>query len=171
MFWAPVFIFISDSSALLGRLSCGLIDLIVYNCHNKYTFLSFCHFFWREKTDKTRKYLKFAIFVCPENGRQRLLAAQSINTERASWSLHKNVYVKNHEPRGDKISWKIILSYIPHRERRNTTSPQYSTSSRNNCSIRYFFCFFRRSSLFILSMYKTIHLSVFIYIVIYSIII
>ena len=38
--------------------------------------------YFHEKMDKTRKYSKSAIFVWYENGRWRLLGAQSINTER-----------------------------------------------------------------------------------------
>ena len=38
--------------------------------------------YFHEKTDKTRKYSKSAIFIWYENGRWRLLGAQSINTER-----------------------------------------------------------------------------------------
>ena len=40
--------------------------------------------FFHDKTDKTRKYTKSAIFVWYENSRRRLLGAQSINAERAS---------------------------------------------------------------------------------------
>ena len=38
---------------------------------------------FHEKTGKTGKYSKSAIFVWYENGRPRLLGAQSTNTERA----------------------------------------------------------------------------------------
>ena len=64
------------------------IDLTVatYHMHLQCTFLSLWVYanFFHEETDKTRKYLKSAIFVWYENGRQRLLGAQSINSERAS---------------------------------------------------------------------------------------
>ena len=52
------------------------IDLTVATYHIQYTFLSLGQFF-HEKTDKTRKFSKSY-----ENGRRRLLGAQSINTER-----------------------------------------------------------------------------------------
>ena len=58
------------------------IDLTVATCHIQSTFLSLCQFV-QEKTDKIRKYSKSAIFVWYENGRRRLLGAQSIYTERA----------------------------------------------------------------------------------------
>ena len=45
-------------------------------------FSEFLAIFLHEKTDETRKYAKSAIFVSYENGRRRLLGAQSINTER-----------------------------------------------------------------------------------------
>ena len=60
------------------------IDLTVATCHIQYAFLTK---FFHEKTDKTRKYSKSAIFVWYENGRRQLLGAQSINTERASLRL------------------------------------------------------------------------------------
>ena len=47
--------------------------------------------------DKTWKYWKAVIFVWYENSHRRLLGAQSINTERASWTpilkkkIHNNV--------------------------------------------------------------------------------
>ena len=40
------------------------IDLTVATCHIQYTFLSLCQLFcFHEKTNKTRKYSKSAIFV------------------------------------------------------------------------------------------------------------
>ena len=60
------------------------------DARTEYTFLSLCEFFFfffHEKTDKMWKYWKSAIFVWYENGRRRLLGAQSINTERASLRL------------------------------------------------------------------------------------
>ena len=77
MLCALVFIFTSSSSALLGcpRARCGLL-VAIFNT----LFWVYANFF-HEKTDKTQTYSKFAIFVCYENGRRRLLGAQSINTE------------------------------------------------------------------------------------------
>ena len=69
MLCAPVFIFTPGSSKATS--------------HIQYTFLSLCQFV-PEKTDKTREYSKSTIFVSYENGRQRLLGAQSINAKRAS---------------------------------------------------------------------------------------
>ena len=76
----PVFIFTSGSSALLGRprsgLSIWLSLLAIFNT----LFWVYANLF-HEKTDKTRKYSKSAIFVWYQNGRRRLLGAQSINHE------------------------------------------------------------------------------------------
>ena len=81
MLWAPAFLFTLGSSALLERPRCGLwIWLSLLAIFNP-LFWVYANCF-HEKTDKTRKYLKSAIFVWCENGRQRLLAAQSINTEK-----------------------------------------------------------------------------------------
>ena len=60
MLCTPVFIFTSGSSALLGR---WFIALTVATCHIQSTFLSWCQFIFHQKTDKTRKYSKSAIFV------------------------------------------------------------------------------------------------------------
>ena len=82
---APVFnIFTSASSALLGHSK----HAVVYQSDCRYLPYSI-HFselmpFFYEKMDKTRKVQKSAIAVWYENGRQRLLDAQSINTDRAS---------------------------------------------------------------------------------------
>ena len=80
---ASVFIFTPGSSALLGHPRCGLSiwlsPLVIFST----LFWAYAHVF-HEKTDKTRKYSKSAIFVWKENGRQWLLDAQSINTERVS---------------------------------------------------------------------------------------
>ena len=81
---APVFIFSRGSSALLvGHPRCGLsIWLSLFAIFNPlfWVYANVLH----EKTDKTRKYSKSAIFVRYEKGRRRLQGAQSINTERAT---------------------------------------------------------------------------------------
>ena len=74
----PVFIFTSGSSALRAP-TLWFIDLTVATYHIQYTFLSLCHFFSRENGQNTKM-----LEVSYENGRRRLLGAQSINTERAS---------------------------------------------------------------------------------------
>ena len=56
--------------------------------------------FFHDKTDKTRKYTKSAIFVWYENGRRRLLAAQSINAERASFNESE-----------DREVWRFTVPY------------------------------------------------------------
>ena len=80
MLCAPVFIFTSGSSALLGHprygLSIWLSLLAIFN-----TLLWVYANLFHEETDKARKYSKSAIFIWNENGRRRLLGAQSINTE------------------------------------------------------------------------------------------
>ena len=74
-------VFTSGSSALSSFRYPILwsIDLTVSICHIQYTFLSLCQFF-HEKTDKTKNTWS-TIFVWYENGRQRSLGVQSINTE------------------------------------------------------------------------------------------
>ena len=59
------------------------IDVTVAIAIFKTLFWVYADFF-HEKMDTTRKYSKSGIFVQYENGRRRLLGAQSINTERAS---------------------------------------------------------------------------------------
>ena len=90
-FCACVYIYIRQLSYFRAP-TLWFIDLTVATCHIQYTFLSLCQFF-HEKTDKIRKYSKSAIFVWYENGRQWLLGAQSINTERASMISNVNIYV------------------------------------------------------------------------------
>ena len=78
---APVFIFTSGSSAHLGRPHCGLSIwlslLAIFNTR----FWGYVNYFTRKRTkhENTRS----AFFVWYENGRRRLLGAQSINTESA----------------------------------------------------------------------------------------
>ena len=73
MLCAPVFIFTSGSSALLGCPGCGLLMglslLAIFNT----LFWVYVNLF-REKTDKTW-------YVWYENGRLQLLDAKTINTE------------------------------------------------------------------------------------------
>ena len=80
MLCAPVFVFKSGSSALSGRPRCGLSIWVSLLSISNTLFWVYVNLF-HEKTDKTRKYV---IFVWYENGRRRLLSAQSINTESAS---------------------------------------------------------------------------------------
>ena len=78
MLCAPVFIFTSGSSALLGRPRCGssiwLSLLTMFNTLCR-VYVNLFH----EKMDKTWTYS--TIFVWNKNGRLRLLGAQSINIE------------------------------------------------------------------------------------------
>ena len=89
MLCVPVFIFISGSSISSFRApTLWFINLTVATCHIQCTFLGLCQFL-HEKTDKTWKYLKSAIFIWYENGRRRLLGAQSINTFKRINSLEE----------------------------------------------------------------------------------
>ena len=83
MLYAPVFIFTSGSSAPLGRPRCGLSIWLSLLAIFNTLFWLYANLF-HEKTDKTRKYWKSAIFLWYKDGRRRLLGAQSINTESAS---------------------------------------------------------------------------------------
>ena len=76
MLCAPVFIFTSGSSTLLGRPCCGLsIRLSLLAIFNT-LFWVYANYF-HKKTDKTRKYSKSAIFVLSENGCRRLPVTQA----------------------------------------------------------------------------------------------
>ena len=66
------------SSALLGRPRCGLSIWLSLVAIFSALFWVYATFFFHEKMDKARKYLKSAIFESYENGRRRLLGAQSI---------------------------------------------------------------------------------------------
>ena len=81
MLCAPVFIFTSGYSAILGSPRCVLF--IFATCHIQYTFF----FFLRENGQSTK------ILEVRQNGRRRLLGAQSINTERALSEL-SNPFVR-----------------------------------------------------------------------------
>ena len=83
---ACVDIYTRQLSSFRAPCTLWFIDLTIATCHTQYTFLSLCQFF-HKKTDKTRKYSKSAIFVWYQNGRRRLLDAQSINAERASLKI------------------------------------------------------------------------------------
>ena len=77
MLCAPVFIFTSGSSALLGWPCCGLsiwLSLLAIFNTLSWVYVNLSH----EKTSSNS-----AIFVWYENGRRRILGAQSINTESA----------------------------------------------------------------------------------------
>ena len=79
LLWAPVFIFTSGSSALLGRPRCGLsVRLLLLSIFN--TLFGIYVNVFHEKTDKTRKYSKAETKMAADG----LSGAQSINTERAS---------------------------------------------------------------------------------------
>ena len=72
MLCAPVFIFTSGSSALLGRPRCGLATglSLLATFHTLFWVDANFFFFFYEETDKTWKYSKSAIFVWYENGRR-----------------------------------------------------------------------------------------------------
>ena len=76
MLCAPVFIFTSGSSTLLGCPCCGLSIwlslLVIFNT----LFWVYANYF-HKKTDKTRKYSKSAIFVLSENGCRQLPVTQA----------------------------------------------------------------------------------------------
>ena len=79
MLCAPVFIFTSGSSALLGRPCCGLSIWLSLLAIFITLFWVYVNFFFHEKTDKTWN-------VWCENHRRHLLGTQSINGERGSLS-------------------------------------------------------------------------------------
>ena len=91
MLCAPVFIFTSGSSALLGRPRCGLSIWLSLLAIFNTLFWVYANFFTRKRT-KHETYSKSAIFVWYENGRRWLLGAQSINTERVSLIEKLQVY-------------------------------------------------------------------------------
>ena len=125
MLCAPVFIFTSSSSALLGRPLCAisiwLSLLAIFNA----LFWVYASCF-QEKTDKTRKYSKSAILLWYENGRRRFLGAQSINTERASLrsfhfhfvSLAQNFKILFH------LSFSLSRANLTTTRRRRQTKPK-----------------------------------------------
>ena len=90
MLCAPVFIFTSGSSALLERPRYGLsiwLSLLAKFNPLLWVYANIFH----EKTDKTREYsAKSVIFVWYENGRWRLLGAQSINSERYFFDCYRH---------------------------------------------------------------------------------
>ena len=93
MLCAPVFIFTSSSSALLGRPRCGLsIWLSLLAIFNTLFGVYGISFFTRKRT-KDENTRKSSFFVIYENGRRRLRGAQSINTERASLILSLSGFV------------------------------------------------------------------------------
>ena len=81
---APVFIFTSGSSALLGHPRCGLsVWLSLLAIFNKFFWVDAICFF-HEKTDETRKYSSSAIFVWYENGRRHwIIRCPNHYTEKA----------------------------------------------------------------------------------------
>ena len=83
MVCAPVFIFTSGSSALLGRPHCGLSICLSLVAIFNALFWVHVNFLY-EKTAKTQKHSTSTILVSYENGRRQLLGAQSINSERTS---------------------------------------------------------------------------------------
>ena len=80
MLCAPVFIFTSGSSAILGLPRCSLSIWLSLLAIFKTPFWVYADYFY-EKTDKTRRYSKSVTSVWYENGRRRLLGAQSTNTK------------------------------------------------------------------------------------------
>ena len=84
MLCAPVFIFTSGSSALLGRPRCGLsIWLSLLVIFNTLFWVYWCQIVFTRKRKK-HENTRSAIFVWYENVRRRLLGVQSINTEITS---------------------------------------------------------------------------------------
>ena len=79
---ASIYIYIRQLSSFWAP-TLWFIGLTVVACHIQYTFLSLCQFCSRE--NGTRNYAKAAILLWYENGRRRLLGAQSINAERTSF--------------------------------------------------------------------------------------
>ena len=88
MLCAPVFIFTSGSSALLGCPRCGLSIWLSPLAISNTLFWVYVNFLRENRQNMKIQDMKSAIFVRYENGRQGLLSAQSINTERASLSCH-----------------------------------------------------------------------------------
>ena len=123
MLCAPVFLFTSDSSALLGRPRCGLSIWLSLLAIFNTLFWLYVNFFFHEKTDKTRKYSKSDILVWYENDHRRLQGAQSINTERACLQifLHQefNSAVEGrvvHQlwTHTSPLTYRIVLWHRPH---------------------------------------------------------
>ena len=56
--YAPVFIFTSDTSALLGHPWCGLSIFTVSTCHIQYTFLSLWPFFFSQENRQNTKNIR-----------------------------------------------------------------------------------------------------------------
>ena len=80
---APVFIFTSSSSALLGCPGCGLSVWLSLLAIFNTLFWVYVNFFKRKRTKhKNTRSLPFSCHT--KIGRRRLLGAQSINTEKAS---------------------------------------------------------------------------------------
>ena len=83
----PVYIYIRQISSFRAP-TLWFIDLIVTTCHIQYTFLSWFQFFY-EKTGKTRKYSKSAIFGLNENGRRRLLGCKALSLREPLSKIHR----------------------------------------------------------------------------------
>ena len=69
--------------------------------HIQYTTISIYLFILRENEKKTREDSKSAIFVWYENGRPRLLGAQSIN----DWEGFFNMVLKQNIVAAEVIAW------------------------------------------------------------------
>ena len=85
LFCTCVSTYIRQLSSFRAPTLC-FIDLTLATCHIQYTFISLFQFISRENEEKKTIILGVRHFVWYENGRWRLLGAQSINTDRASWT-------------------------------------------------------------------------------------
>ena len=108
---APVFIFTTGSSTLLGRPRCGLSIWLSLLAIFNTLFWVYANLF-HEKTDKTRKYSKSAILVWYENSRRRLLGAQSINSERVSLTKLSVAYAFRRAFRSRSFIFKLVEMFL-----------------------------------------------------------
>ena len=119
MLCAPVFIFTSGSSALLGRPRCGLSIWLSLLAIFNTLFLSLRRFFFHEKTEKTRKYSKADIFEWYENGRRRLLGEvkwRRSEVETAPSSLYFRPFKLSIIKNGKEICSQISIVTLLHNE-------------------------------------------------------
>ena len=88
---------------------------------------------FHEKTDTTREYSNSAIFVRDENGRRRILSAQSINTERASLTLWwvwylQYLLLKDVLYNVKDLFWLLVIAVLL---KRISSSTRYRTGVEN----------------------------------------
>ena len=88
---------------------------------------------FHEKTDTTREYSNPAIFVRYENGRRRILSAQSINTERASLTLWwvwylQYLLLKDVLYNVKDLFWLLVIAVLL---KRISSSTRYRTGVEN----------------------------------------